>query len=211
MVYMESSNKKERKKEDKKDVVIFITIVALFIIMIGLIFSIKYFYKPKQRYQSYSYNGFTFTNISGLWYVDVQKVGGNIVFSVPLHYSPKEVENVSVSGNVREFLKNKYSYITFDPKEGNLSYVALSASEISMKLAQLFNITPVAACTKNMTNACKNRPIVDCNSRYPVIYIKDEGEAAIIGKNSCITITGEKEKLMMATDKLFLVWLGIMH
>lgn len=197
--------------KDDKSVMFFIAALVFIILVIAGILSLKYLYKPKQKIQSYSYNGFIFTNFSGLWYVEVQKLGTANVFSVPLHYGPRQLENVTVNGNVKEFLKNNYSYITFDPDKENLSYVALSASEISIKLARLFNKMPIAACTKNITDACKNRPIVDCNSRFPVIYIKEEGNPAIVVKNTCITITGEKEGLLMATDRLFLGWLGIMH
>jgi len=177
----EDAAEKDDSNKDKS-VMFFIIVLVFIVLVVAGIFSFKYFYKPKQKVQSYSYNGFIFTNSSGLWYVEVQKLGTSNVFSVPLHYDPKQLENVTVSGDVREFLKNNYSYITFDADKENFSYVALSASEISIKMAQLFNMLPVAACTKNVTDACKNRPIVDCNSRFPVIYISKREARRLLEK-----------------------------
>lgn len=192
------------------------------ILLVVVIASIRYFYTPSQETaESYTYNGFTFNKQAGLWHMDVLMKGTNQVFNVPLHYGPKEVENIYFTGNIDAFnyYMGKYGYdnvtkqgriyVTFNPQEGNLSYTAIAAAELSINLGQGLGIEPIAACTANTDGACKGRPIINCenNTKPPIIYLQNaeakDGPKVTISGN-CITVQGVDTDLLRSTDRLIL-------
>ena len=69
----------------------------------------------------------------------------------------------------------------------------------------------VAACTKNETVACQTRPIVDCHtSKVPTFYYASENETNVLFLDTCIIVSGEKEELLRATDRMLFHLLQIM-
>ena len=64
--------KKEKKAEKgDKSIKFFIYAIVILAIIILLILSIRFFYKPEKKSDSYSYNNFVFTNITGLWMTEI--------------------------------------------------------------------------------------------------------------------------------------------
>ncbi|MBW2999471.1 hypothetical protein KY339_02260 [Candidatus Woesearchaeota archaeon] len=161
--------------------------------------------------KGYLYNGFSFVKQEGLWFTQIQKKGTSNVYNVQLRYGPKELENITIQGNPNEFLDLTAAYITFDPVGRDLSHVALAASDLSSNMAVVLAITPVPACTKNETGACKDIPTITCdNTKNPVIFIKEDAEAKIIHDDNCITLQGWGMDLVKVVDRLMLGWYGIM-
>ena len=212
------SKNKSEPKSAKKDALdetrqskIFFYIIAFIIIFIIAVLSIRYFVPEKSDIQSYSYNGFVFTNITGLWFTDIQKAGTNTVYTVPLRHGPRELQNVSIEGDVNSFRNNTELHITFDPTGEDFTYIALAASELSINLAQTLNITPVAACSVNDTVVCLGRPIIDCeDSGEAAIYLRYGNETKVYVENNCIFIEGPEEEIMKSTDRLLLKWFSVM-
>jgi hypothetical protein len=162
--------------------------------------------------QGYVHNGFSFVYLDGLWFTQLQKADTNKVYDVKLHYSPKDLKDVFVIGDVSPFQNLAKVYLTFDPKESGLKYVALAAAELSINLAMVMATEPIAACTVNVTEACYTRPIVNCtNSDRPVIYLKESELVGVSVKDNCITVSGTDEDLVRATDRLLLQFYGIME
>jgi len=201
----------EDKKREEKELRYFLYVIIFIVIIIAFILSIKYIFISKPKIQSYSYNNFIFKNISGMWYTEIQKQGTNKVYNVPLHFGPLELRNISINGDVNSFKNKTNIYITFDPSGNEFSYIALSASEISINLAQTFNITPIAACTTNKADACANRPVVDCKTPGPAaIYLRYSNITRVYVENNCIFVEGYREELVKAADRLLLKWFSIM-
>ena len=90
--------------------------------------------------------------------------------------------------------------------------MALAAGELTLNLAQGMGATDIiAACAKNETEACKTRPIVDCNqSDKYVIYLDESQNNGIVLNNNCVVISGKGQNIVMATDRLLLFWYGVM-
>jgi len=199
------------KEKEERQASYFIYAIVFIVIFIALIFSIRYFFPAKQEIQQYSYNGFIFTNIGGLWYTEILKEGTNKSYSVPLHFSPSELGNVTIEGDVNAFKNKTEIFLTFDPNAEEFSYIALSASEVSINLAQTLNITPIAACTSNETPACTGRLVVDCkNPGPPAIYFSYSNYTRVYVQNNCIFVQGFRQELVRATDRLLLKWFSIM-
>lgn len=158
----------------------------------------------------YMYNGFSFVRQQNLWYTQVQSKINNTVFDVPLHYGPKELEEIPVVGSLDKTFISKDVYITFDPTSLDMQYIALAAAELSLSFVKGIGVVPKAACTSKETDACSDRPIIDCNSGKPTIYIKQSEANMVRLLGNCAVVQGSKENIVKSADKFLLMQYGIM-
>jgi len=201
---------KKTEQENSGTKLFIYAIVALAVIII-IIVAVRYMYKPKQEFDTYSYNNFLFVNISGMWITEIQKEGTNKLYRIPLHFGPLELEDIPISDDVNLYKNYSEIYITFNPLEEQLAYIALSASELSINLAQTLNITPIAACTRNDTEACFEREVIDCETEgMPAIFLRHANTTQVYVKNNCIFVEGMGKDLVRAADKLLLKWFSVM-
>ncbi|MBW2988689.1 hypothetical protein KY358_00060 [Candidatus Woesearchaeota archaeon] len=221
----------ELKEEIKKASDWILVIAALvIIILIAAIFSFKLLSKkevPKtiddlhllnldgklEPDQGYMYNGYSFVFANGLWYTQVQTASASSIFDIPLHYSPKLLEDVSVEGEFDSdfFNSHKGIYITFNPLGQDLNYVALAVGEFDQSIIKSFNKIPIAACDRNETAACSGIPIITCNSTdKPVLYLQQKEGAKVIYDKNCIIVQGIREDIVRSTNRLLLKLYGIM-
>lgn len=240
---MEKKNKKQKKsrmerilkdqlgdkKERKTEMNFIMLVIFVFGLLAVIILGIKVYTKPeivsiddlhKQNIEGkldpdkgYMFNGFSFVYSNGMWFTKIRKLDANEIFNVQLHYGPKETLNISVDGDIRQFSTINGTYITFDPLGADLSHVALSASELSINLAVFFKMYVVAACTKNETDICKKREIVNCenNNKNPVVYIEEAAKTRIIQQKNCIRIQGNGFELVRAVDRLLYEWMNVIN
>lgn len=204
----------EKVNPVRSDFLLYVSI-AVVVLFIAAIFGFKYLYHPEKEVEKYRYNGFEFRNIGAMWYFKVQPKGQDLLISVPIHFGPRDLENVSITGEFDEASFNKPEiYITFDPVEGyheENSYVGVAVSELSLSMVQgLGGVIPIAACSNNESASCADRPIKDCSSNDPVIYLKNSGVARVTMNGSCILIEGRNYELIRATDRVLMMWYGVM-
>ena len=208
-----STNQKVEEKKDNiddkpetKKILIFLGVIA--IICIALFVWIDTSKSKAPKYETYTYNGFTFTKIEGLWHTEWQQ--GNNLYSVHLRYGPRECKDIKIySLSNNSFRINKTVYITFDPGEV-LGYIALASTELSLNLYNTFHISPIASCTENTTQACYKRPIVTCaNTNASVIYIRKANETGAFINGNCLIIQGQNEDMVQVADKVIWTWYGI--
>ncbi len=184
----------------------FFIAAAVTVAALAGILSLKAFYKPAGN--EVTYNNFRFTKVENLWFTQVQI--GNQPYNVPLHYNPYEVEAIPMVGDIDERFQQDFTYITHDPAESNLGHVAVAAAELSLNMATAFGVEPVAACSRNVTDACAARPIVTCEStNASVIYLREANFTRIDLRGNCIVIQGSGQELIKATDKVLYVWYRI--
>jgi hypothetical protein len=208
----------ELQAEDKpltpsaKKFMIFLIILFIFVFLF-IVFGISWIYPDQDdSYPTMEYNGFMFEKIGGLWHTKWQN--NEQTYIVSLRYNPEEVEDVPVFGAITETFNQHNVYISFDPT-ANLSefkYTALANSELSLSLVRAFLKKPIAACIKNETVACENRPIVTCEtSNKSVIIVAANGDPAVFMKDNCIILKGEGLDILKSTDKLLYTWYRIMY
>ncbi len=226
----EKEEKKERKQEEKEEKDgksestnrYFFIGMALIVVIAAAI----YFLAPvlrgiagPDRQDYYKYNNFVFQRYKGIWFTEVQIPGMQAV-PIPLHYGPRELENVSLQGRITRLDvshipagETKSTYLTFDPDEENYSGVVLAISELAEILSKVLRVESVAACTKNITEACHSRPIINCdeNQDNPIIYISANSPTMVRLDGNCITIQGEGLEVVRAADRFIYQWLGIMN
>lgn len=232
MILLEEIKEVQPEELDKKktsDKALIIAIAAI-VIIIAIIITYNLFQKeevPKtiddlhelnlkgklKPDEGYTYEGYSFVFANGLWYTQVQNIAGTSLFSIPLHYGPEAVKDIPIEGqfNATIFNSNKGIYITFDPLGQNLNYVALAVGEFDQNIIKSFNKAPIAACDKNETAACSDRPIITCdNTGKSVLYLKQETETKVIFKDNCMIVQGIGPDIVRATDRLLLKLYGIM-
>jgi len=219
----ENPEKEEKKISDKILIVSVIIIAVLFI----AVFSIKFLIKPKintiddlhllnvqgklKPEQGYMYGGFSFIRANDLWYTQIQV--GNILIDIPLHYGPKDMENMPVEGafNTTLFDTSNHVFMTFNPLGDYLTYVALATGEIDNALIKAFGKAVIGSCDRNETEICKTRNIITCdNTKDSVIYIKEANETKVIFDNNCLIAQGFGPDIVKASDRLLLRLYGIM-
>ncbi|MBI2133729.1 hypothetical protein HYU11_03545 [Candidatus Woesearchaeota archaeon] len=191
----------------------FFIIAAVLLIAIGVALFLLSLGKQQvpDDNEKITYNGFNFEFYGGLWNTQWQNQGQ--VFNLRLHYNPRQVENVSIGGD-DGWEAHQQTYISFDPDGSDFKYLALSAAEISLNLVNAFDITPVAACTANLTEACASRPIINCTNvpeNFSVIYLKHASPTMIYLNGRCATIQGEGPDVVRAAEKAIYKWYGIVR
>lgn len=204
-------NKKDKTDAKKEALIVFgvVLVICVFFFSIGMY--IKNKANPVQE-SEYS-NGFEFKKVGNSWYTTMYSPGYEMQVNANFRYSPSEVNDIPVDGNLRDFFKlnNGTAYFTFDPTS-NLTYLTVVAADLAKYLKVLNGVTLEAACTKDESNACAERPIITCETEKitPVILIKYSEVSGVSMKNNCLTIYGSGEGLLKAYNKVMFLWYGIL-
>ncbi len=182
--------------------------IALVVVLAFLLFG---FPKQPEKVSKVEYNYFTFEEIGGMWQTTI-KVRDN-VYEVIFRFNPEQVQDVYVTGDFAGFGRDPV-YITFDPDANpdEFKYLALASSELSLHLIRALNVSVIAACTKNVTDACIDRPVVTCSDRDKnVVYLVAKPPTQITLDERCITLNGEGLELLKSVDRILFPWYKIMR
>lgn len=206
---------KQSPHHHEKAIIKAIVIVAI-VVLLGFLMATyvgRFFKGGSEKPDVKYYNGFAFAKIGNSWYTEWERDGQ--IYELEFRYPPWDVENIMVVGKVDERFQMPYMFITFDPAEGlsrQTSFVALAAADLSSMLKGVFEKAGVAAaCTRNETSLCSNRPVVTCATNASVIYLKVANETGIFLDGNCATFQGVEESLTMAADKALYQWLKIIR
>jgi hypothetical protein len=157
------------------------------------------------------YNGYSFVKADGLWWTEFQRLGALV--KIPLHFSPEEVEEIPVVGELKPiFNVGEEVIIAIDPLVQD-KYYSLGLSELSLNVAQGIKRTPVGSCTEENW-ACDNRTIITCDTNTynrPMVELRLGEETGIEYEMACIIITGSEYDFVKAVDKVLYQWYGIME
>jgi hypothetical protein len=224
---MEETIIQDEPKDGKNIIIMLIVIVGLFLIIIGSfklynayysepeILSVDEFHQKNLEGKlsediGYIYKGYSFVYVDGLWWTKVQI--DNVLKNVPLHYGPRELEYINITGKLdSEFDKKDKVNIAIDPTVNYNKYYTLALMELNNNVVQGFNREIEGSCTMNHS-VCVNRTIVNCD--YPldkaVIELRLANESEIIFNNTCILIKGSSLELPKSVNRLIYYWYGIM-
>jgi|TARA_Y100000310_G_scaffold284075_1_gene306529 hypothetical protein len=205
-------------KSDKTLIVGVIIIVLLFVTIFGLIYLIKE--RPEtidelhelnlkgklKDEQGYLYKDiYSFVKFDGLWYTQMMSPKGTRFYNIQFRYGPREVEAIKIYGSLNTELFNDAAeyYVTFNPTGNYFSGVALAVGDFNTHMTKVFFKKPIAACDKNETNACKDRPIITCkNTDKVVLYIKEANNTRVYYDDNCIMVEGSGLELVKGVDRV---------
>ena len=227
--------KQEESKEDVKEVKLksdkTLIIGAIIIILLFgfILLGLNYFeqerpetidelhelnFKGKlKKDQGYLYDGvYSFVKFDGLWYAQLVSPQGTRLYNIQFRYGPREVENIKIEGTLNtEILNNATEYyVTFNPTGQNFSSIALAVGDFNTHMTNIFFKKPIAACDKNETLACANRPIITCdNTDELVLYVKEANNSGVYFDDNCIVVEGNGFDLVKGVDRILYDFYGI--
>lgn len=159
--------------------------------------------KPEQGYLYKDV--YSFVKFDDLWYTQFKSPKGTRLYNVQFRYGPKEVEGIIINGRMDNNLFDNATsyYVTFDPKGSDFSHVALAVADFNQHMTNIFFKQPIAACDKNETLACRNRPIITCDSTNDVVlYIKESNKSNVYFDDNCIVVEGNGFDLVKNVDRV---------
>ncbi|MEK6876915.1 MAG: hypothetical protein AABX63_05845, partial [Nanoarchaeota archaeon] len=156
--------------------------------------------------QGYLYDGvYSFVKFDGLWYAQLVSPKGTRLYNIQFRYGPRDVENIKIEGSLDAGILNNATeyYVTFNPTGQNFSSVALAVGDFNTHMTNIFFKQPIAACDKNETNACANRPIITCdNTDKLVLYVKEANNSGVYFNDNCIVVEGNGFDLVKGIDRV---------
>ena len=161
--------------------------------------------------RGYMYGDHSIVKNDGLWWSDVYVLG--TLYKTPLHFGPKELENITISGQLNDsFNQQQDIYLAINPETSD-KYYSLAVSELSLNLAKVMNRAPIGACTTKNDLVCPERKVVSCTNPNgsPTIELELSDTPSIQLQGSCIKITGREYGLTRAVDRLLYRWYGVMQ
>lgn len=188
-----------------------------------------------EQYKTYTYSGpggdYIFTIVpnpegSGARHV-IEVNAGDVVYRYPLRYGPKELEEIPISGDVKEKLlfngqtQKNTIYITQDPElpDKTDKFSAIAVIDINQVTGPAsygaFKIPTITAVTYENNSSIKNKlPVITCkdsSSKVGVIEIKLGAENKITqDENGCVILEGvDGQGILRVADKLILNMLGV--
>ena len=183
--------------------------------MILCAFSIGFFYVRQKSLSAnqYYYNGYKFVRYGNFWNMTIKN--GYLEDQWVLRYSPKELLDIPVIGNMSDVFNSKnYVYITFNPFDEELSYVALAAGDLSIGLSRFLNKMPIASCTQQDNQGCLNVKIINCSSEEhknePIIFLNHQAPTMLAFEGNCAIVQGLGFELLRSADLFMLKYYGVM-
>jgi len=205
--------------------IVVITLLFIFILAYGIlnkqqpktleelhVLNLKGKLKPEQ---GYVYKGvYSFVTLDNLWYTQLTSPKGTKLYSLALRYSPKDVKDVVIEGALNAQLFNNQSefFVAFNPTGNDFSSVGLAVADFNTHMSKVFEKKPIAACDRNETEPCKNRPIVTCEDEDKlVLYIKESDRFRTYYNNNCIVVEGKGFDLVKGVDRVLYNLYNIME
>ncbi len=139
------------------------------------------------------------------------------MYTVPLRYTPREVENITIQGTLDpSFNDESEVYLTFDPVASSTEFgvLTIASAELSVNLIQALNKEPKVACAaEDGSETCSKSPQLTCeNSKgKAVIFMKTQSPTGIFIDGTCIVVQGEGQELMRAVDRLLYQWYRVIN
>ena len=220
-------SQEEQKKSSEKTLIISISIIALLLVSI---IAYGIFYKPQPKTledlhvlnlkgrlkpsQGYVYKGvYSFISFDNLWYTQLSSPKGEKIYSLALRYSPRDLKDLVIEGNLNTLLFNNQSefFVTYNPRGKDFASVALAVADFDTHMSKVFEKKPIAACDRNETEACMTRPIVTCEDADKlVLYIKESDKFRTYYNSNCIVVEGKGFDLVKGVDRILYNLYGIM-
>ncbi len=188
----------------------YIFISICFGIFIIVLFLIPELTPEEPAITEVKYNYFTFKKAGPVWDTLVKYEGK--ILQPSFRFLPGEVENVTVKGNLDKAFARDTVYLTFDPltEQSQFQTMAIAVSEMGMNLQKGLGKQISSACTRNETEACINRTIIQCkDTNESVIFFNPVGEPEVILEGMCVELRGSGFDLLKSVDRVLYAWYGI--
>lgn len=184
--------RKDRSKQTKQ---IFLAAIIAFI----MITSVIGFMAGRDSEQNLSYGDFSFVRKGNIW---VTKINGQ---NLNFYYFPSETTDIELDDAVKNRISSTpMVYLTYDPDQENVEYIAQTQFELENIFSSNFNIYSTKAFTKENEYGL---PVITClnaTDTIPVIDLRKTNETAIHLEGNCIIFESRSGfDFLRAKDRLF--------
>lgn len=156
--------------------------------------------------QGYLYRDvYSFVKFENLWYTQLLSPRGSRLYDIQFRFGPRELEDIEIEGRLDTKLFNNAEqyYVTFNPTGNDFSNVALAVADYNQHMTNIFFKEPIAACDRNETDTCRNRPIITCdNTEDVVLYVKEANESKVYFDDNCIVVEGSGFDLIKGIERI---------
>ncbi len=219
----------EEKKETpplKNVFVILLVLIVVFAVIYGVLSYLnnEAFKKNQAEYQ-FEFNHFEFVQSSdGLWNTEMQ-IGKNL-YSIPFHYSPKEIDSVTInnpSAILNTFITLKKNdglvYVTVDPNTQSSAVIAgVEVARVLGTAYNLYNLRVASAFSvapSYVNETIEKYPVITCanqNATTVVVTIETGPSNTVIKDKNCIRVIGTNyTEAIRTADALNYHLLGIIR
>jgi hypothetical protein len=157
---------------------------------------------------------YSFVKFEDAWYTQLKSPKGTRIYNIQFRYNPKEVADIPIYGNLDKVKLNNATdyYVTFNPVDGNFSAMALAIGDFNEHMSKIFFKQPIAACDRNESTACIDRPIINCkNTDKIVLYVKDSNVSSVEFNDNCVIVEGNGFELVRGIDRVLYNFYDIMN
>ena len=168
--------------------------------------------ETNQELQNLTYNGAYFEKNGKMWSLDIRVNNRNEIINLMFRYNPLQVENISISNGVSEYIKSKDKlYLTTQEDIGSIPVIGMSNLGRAVgSRSKIFNIeTHGALTTKN-----KGHPHITCKNSTEstgVVWYKLADKTEVSLQDSCVLVEGKTNwELVRASDRIIYELLDIM-
>ena len=213
---------KEPEEGPKSSEKSLIVVVSAIVLLFAAIFAFSIFNKQQPKTledlhvlnlkgelkpeQGYVYKGvYSFVTLDDLWYTQLTSPKGTKIYSLALRYSPKDLKDIVIEGSLdKDFFNSKNEFfVTFNPTGREFSYIGLAVADFNTHMSKVFEKKPIAACDRNETEPCRNRPIVTCEDKDKlVLYIQESDLFRTYYNDNCIVVEGNGFDLVKGVDRI---------
>jgi hypothetical protein len=170
--------------------------------MFGIMLSSFNSGNEKARYGSHKFQRST----SG-WVTEINKQ------DVEFNYLPQDIEQLSLSTDVKEALLGKKAiYITFNPNTKNVEMFELMRFEIGLKLSEVGGVYAMQGISEPNENY--KQPLVGCSNAtatMPVISLVEGNESKAYLDGDCVVVESDRYSAPAMKDVVLYTMLGIMN
>lgn len=211
----EEELKRQEKAESRGLLFLLILVGGIALIFAAIFFIPKFIPVSTSQVtiESYDYNGFYFYKSDDIWFT--QGFQGNDNYKIALRYGPRELENVTVIGDIAKVRQDTEIYITSSPDipDSEAKYTVLSIAEVATKLAAHFGVATLPAISKPTNiSGFEGIPVVNCENRTKSVMSFQRGpEPKVIVFGNCTIIQGEEFDMVKAADRFMLGYYGMME
>ncbi len=190
----------------------FLIAVAFILLLIGLFFSIRFFYSPEQIFvdEFYTYNGFDFAKIGGTWFTEIQIE--NRGYIVEARFGPREVEDIHIDYGVYEKVTGADEIFVSVPKDPGpvIAIAGIEIVRITGTYYEILNI-PTRGAALEPDGDLIVKTCEDAGNGTAVIVLDYGDETKVYLEDECIIVQGTDEwEIVRAADRLVFSLLQIM-
>jgi hypothetical protein len=198
---------------------LFFIIVFIIFSLSVLFFAVTYFSSNEPAFETYDFNGYTFTKQDISWSTNAYNAASDREYYILMYYGPREVENIALTADFMNYILSRdFIYLALNETALDSNQMAAQGAIAGIELGKVIG-------TKNnilnketrgiLVGTVENTDEFSCDqvnsSIGMIVFTHAESTQVILSDDNCIYVQGPNgAELVRAADRLMLHLVGIM-